>query len=346
MRFDFFQPGRDPEPEGWEDFRRARELTAIWSYDVIRASFDGSWARPLLCVARDGERVVGAVGALRSGRGPFLLDVRLPAHSNGPTWVLPDGAEGRAVIRGFERAARKEFGPWLAGVVYRMVTEPALPLVARRGAVVRHSPGTTLLPVRWTSADGWLATLSGSRRASLRRQARRVEQDGTLRVETGAGRTDLDPAELADLHERQAVRITSRPAPAGRGPAALAGRLLARPAAAFDRRLPLPAAYFAELIRRDDVWTVSYHDEDRLIGVAVVYDHPVTPMYGPFAALTPAEGGRKDLFFYSYTRIVEHAVAGKAESLYAGRGFVDEKRSLGFEYLPMRLVAVPRWALG
>ncbi|MFI7128840.1 GNAT family N-acetyltransferase [Nonomuraea sp. NPDC050153] len=345
MRFDFFQPDRDPEPAGWEDFRRSRDLTAIWSYDVIRASFDGSWARPLLCVAREGERVVGAVGALRLGRGPLLLDVRLPAHSNGPTWCLPDGAEGRAIIRGFEQAAVARFGRRLAGVVYRMVTEPALPLVARRGAVVRHSPGTTQLPVRWTSAEEWIATLSRNRRSTLRRQLRRIEGAGTLRVLEGSGRTDLDPAQLAELHERHAARVAARTVQ-GNGPGAFLGRLLARPAASFDRRLALSVAYFAELTRRDDVWTVSYHEGERLLAFAIVYDHPVTPMYGPWAALPADEGGRKDLYFDSYARIVARAAAGKAERLFAGRGFVDVKCSLGFEYLPMRLVAVPRWAIG
>ncbi|MEU6711322.1 GNAT family N-acetyltransferase [Nonomuraea sp. NPDC046802] len=333
MRFDFFRPGRDPEPTGWEDFRRSRELTAIWSYDVIRASFDRSWARPLLCVIRDGERIIGAVGALRLGRRPLVLDVRLPAHSNGPTWCLPDGADGRAILRGFERAAKAEFGWRLAGVVYRMVTEPALPLVARGGAVVRSSPGTTQMPVRWAATDGWLATLSRSRRSDLRRQIRRIEQDGTLRVVEGSGRGDLDPVELAELHERHAARVTAR--------TVSQSRIIA----SFDRRLPLPAAYFAELTRRDDVWIVSYHEGERLLAFAIVYDHPVTPAYGPWAALTAEEGGRKDLYFDSYARIVAHATAGRAERLFAGRGLIDVKRSLGFEYLPMRLVAVPRWAI-
>ncbi|MCF6473326.1 GNAT family N-acetyltransferase [Nonomuraea sp. MG754425] len=345
MRFDFLQPDRDPEPPGWESFRRDRDLTAVWSYEVIRASFDGSWARPLLCVAREGERVAGFLGALLLGRGPLLLDVRLPAHSNGPTWCLPDGAEGRAIIRGFERAAAAEFGRRLAGVVYRMVTEPALPLVARRGAVVRRSPGTTRLPVRWTTSDEWIATLSRNRRSTLRRQLKRIAQDRTLRVAEGSARTDLDPAELAELHERHAARVTSRTGP-GNPPAGLLTRLLARPAAAFDRRLTLPAAYFAELIRRDDVRTLSYHQDERLLAFAIVYDHPVTPMYGPWAALPADEGGRKDLYFDSYARIIAHAAAGRAGLLFAGRGFVDVKTSLGFEYLPMSLVAVPRWAIG
>ncbi|WP_219510664.1 GNAT family N-acetyltransferase [Nonomuraea ceibae] len=334
MKFSFLQPGRDPEPDGWEDFRRGHDLTAIWSYDVIRASFERSWARPLLCVVHESGRIVGAVGAIRFGRGPLVLDVRLPAHSNGPTWCLPGGAEGRELIRGFERAAAAEFGWRLAGVVYRMVTEAALPLVARAGALVRQSPGTTQLPVRWPARDGWIATLSRNRRSTLRRQIRRIEEDGTLTVVEGNGRTDLDPAELARLHERHAARLTAPTTPRG------------WVAAALDRRLPLTAAYFAELIRRDDVRTVSYHEGDRLLAFAVVYDHPTTPMYGPWAALPAEEGGRKDLYFDSYVRIIAHATAGRAERLFAGRGFVDVKRSLGFDYLPMRLVAVPRWAIG
>ncbi|MFI6298001.1 GNAT family N-acetyltransferase [Nonomuraea sp. NPDC050790] len=298
---------------------------------MIRNSFAGSWARPLLGVFRDGDRVTGAVGAVcrglrttRSPRAPLFLDVRLPAHSNAPTWCLPEGADGRELIRTFERAAVAELGWRLAGVVYRMVTEPALPLVARRGAVVRQSPGTTELSLAWSTVDGWIGTLSRNRRSTLRRQIKRIAQDGELNVREGSARRDLDPAELAALDERHAARLSS----------------------SFDPRLPLSPAYFAALLGREDVWTLSYHHDGRLLAFAMVYDHPVAPAYGPWAALPPEQGGRKDLYFDSYARIVAHASAAGAKSLFAGRGFLDVKRSLGFAHLPMKVVAVPRWAVG
>ncbi|MBB5076766.1 GNAT family N-acetyltransferase [Nonomuraea endophytica] len=298
---------------------------------MIRSSFAASWARPLLGVFRDGDRVTGAIGAVcrglwptRSSRPPLFLDVRLPAHSNAPTWCLPEGADGRELIRSFERAVAAELGWGLAGVVYRMVTEPALPLVVRRGAIVRQSPGSTEMDLGWSSADGWISTLSRNRRSTLRRQIKRIAQDGELRVREGSARRDLDPAELAALDERHASRLSS----------------------SFDPRLPLSPAYFAALLGREDVWTLSYHHGEKLLAFAMVYDHPVAPMYGPWAALPPEQGGRKDLYFDSYARIVAHATASGAKRLFAGRGFVDVKRSLGFEYVPMKVVAVPRWAIG
>lgn len=339
MLMELVNPCEDPEPRGWEGFRQAEGLSAIWAHDVIAASCDGAWTRPLLAVFRDDEGVAGAVGAVytslpprtrrfpRPRREPLLLDVRLPGHSNAPTWHFSDRvAPGtrRLLIRRFERAARQHLGWGLAGVLYRMVTEPQLAAVARRGAVVRDSPGSTVMPLRWTSAQEWIGSLSRNRRSTLRRQLKRIAASDDLTVTEGSARTDLDPGELAELNRRHTARLAAR----------------------FDPRPPLPPAYFAALLRRDDVTVISYHAGGRLLAFAVVFDHPASPAYGPWAALQPEEGGRKDLYFDSYARIVGRVLARDAKELYGGRGFVEVKKSLGFSYVPMKLVAVPRWAMG
>lgn len=338
MHLDVVDPCEDPEPPGWEDFRRAEGLPAIWAYDVIAASCAGSWTRPLLGVFRDGERVTGAVGAvylgLRRGarlprprREPLLLDVRLPGHSNAPTWHFSPGIpleSRRLLLRRFERAARRRLGWGLAGVLYRMVTEPRLAEVARGGAIVRESPGTTLMNLPWTSTEEWIRSLNRGRRHSLRTQIRRVAAADDLDVTAGRSRSDLDPGELAELNRRHTARLTPR----------------------FDPRPPLPAAYFAEFLRREDVTVLTYRAARRLLAFAVVFDHPVAPAYGQWAALPPEAGGRKDLYFDSYARVVGHALAAGAERLFAGRGLTEVKGSLGFGYVPMKLVAVPRWVMG
>ncbi|GAA2281634.1 GNAT family N-acetyltransferase [Nonomuraea roseoviolacea subsp. roseoviolacea] len=340
MHLELLDPCHDPEPPGWEDFRQAEGLTAVWAYDVIAASSEGSWARPLLAVFRDGPRVAGVVGAVcvglrlpnstrqpRPRREPILLDVRLPAHSNGPTWHFAEDVtpETRArLLRGFERAAREHLGWGLAGALYRMVTGPCLPLVARRGAFVRESPGSMVMPLRWSSVDGWLGSLGKGRRQELRRQGRRIAEAAGVVVDQGTARPDLDPSEMAELNRTHTARLAAR----------------------LDPRADLPAAYFAALLRREDVNVISYRSGERLLAFAIVYEHPDAPVYGPWAALRPEEGGLKGLYFDSYVRIVRSAVEAGRKQLLCGRGMADVKRSLGFDYVPMALVAVPRWAMG
>ncbi|NUW39719.1 GNAT family N-acetyltransferase [Nonomuraea rhodomycinica] len=340
MHLELLDPCRDPEPPGWEDFRQAEGLTAVWAYDVIAASSEGSWARPLLAVFRDGPRVVGTVGAVcvglrlpnstrppRPRREPILLDVRLPAHSNGPTWHFAEDVtpETRArLLRQFERAARQHLGWGLVGALYRMVTGPSLPLVARRGALTRESPGSAVLPLRWSTVEEWLASLGKNRRKSLRRQIAAISADTDLTIHEGRGRTDLDPVELAELNRRHTARLASR----------------------LDPRAPLPASYFASLLRRDDVRVISYREGGRLLAFTIVYEHPTSPVSGPWAALRPEEGGRKDLYFETHVRIVRQAMEAGVKQVLFGRGRLEIKRSFGFEYVPMSLVAVPRWAMG
>jgi hypothetical protein len=340
VKVSLLDPCRDPEPPGWEEFRQAEGLSAIWAYDVIAASSEGSWARPLLALCHDGDRVAGVVGAVYIGlrrpgsgrlprprREPLLLDVRLPGHSNGPTWHFSDEvphATRHELLRRFERAARRHLGLGVAGALYRMVAEPQLPLVARRGAITRQSPGSTVMSLPWSSVEGWIGSLSRNRRSTLRRQTRKIAGAADLVVTEGRARRDLDPAELAALNRTHTGRLASR----------------------FDPRPDLPPAYFAALLAREDVSVISYHAADRLLGFAIVFEHPTAPIYGPWAALRPEEGGRKDLYFDSYARIVAGAVEQGGKRLFGGRGMIDVKLSLGFEYVPMKLVAVPRWAMG
>jgi len=333
-------PCGDPEPDGWEAFRQAEGLTALWAYDVIGASSEGSWARPLLAVFREGRRITAVIGAVYLGlrapgssraprprREPIVLDVRLPGHSNGPTWhfsgEVPFEAR-RAMLRLFERAAARRLGWGLAGTVYRMTTEPESPLVVRRGAVVRDSPGSTIMPLSWTSAEEWIGSLSRSRRSDLRRQLRRIEKTDDLVVTTGTARSDLDPVELAEMNRRHTARLAAR----------------------FDPRAPLPAAYFDRLLRREDVSVTTYHAGGRLLAFAILFEHETTPVFATWAALGVEDGGRKGLYFDAHARLVRKSIEEGRKELLCGRGQVKVKTSLGYEHVPMKLVAVPRWVMG
>ncbi|MEU7002200.1 GNAT family N-acetyltransferase [Nonomuraea sp. NPDC046570] len=340
MKLDILHPDTDPEPAGWEDFRQTEHLPAFWAYDVIAAASAGSRARPLLTVFRDEGRIVGAVGAIYFGlrlpgstraarprREPLVLDVWLPGHSNKATWhfsreVTPEAR--RTMLREFERAAARHLGWGLAGVLYRMLTEPELTLVTRRGSISRDSLGTSVMDIQWSSVDGWLGSLSKTRRKSLRRQIRAVTQATDLRVEEGTARHDLDPAEMSELNRLHTTRLAPR----------------------RDLTKLLPAEYFAAVARRDDVTVISYHDEGRLLAFNTLFHHPTAPISATWATLPVAAGGRKDLYFDLYARLVRRMADEGAKQLYCGRGRVELKRSLGFDYVPMKVLVVPRWAMG
>lgn len=333
MNFELFDPCQDPAPEDWEDFRKAEGLTALWAYDVIAAASRASWARPLLAIAREEGRIAGAVGAVYLGlrlpgsaraprprREPLLLDVRLPAHSYGPTWHFRTGVPVREALRLFERAAAKELGWGLAGVTYRMLTEPEH--VARRGAILRDSPGGTTMPILWSSVDGWLGSLDKKRRSELRRRNRRIAEE--LAVTAAWARTDLDAAEMAEMNRKHTERLAVR----------------------HDPRSPLPPDYFASLLGRDDVYVISYRDEGRLLAYSIVFDHETSPLHGTYAALRPEEGGRGHLYFDAYLQALRRVTEDGKKELHGGRGAVDIKQELGFGYVPMSFAVVPRWSMG
>lgn len=205
-----------------------------------------------------------------------------------------------------------------------MMTEPESPMVVRRGAIVRDSPGSTVMPLSWTSAEEWIGSLSRNRRSVLRRQLRRMEKADDLIVTTGTVRSDLDPVELAEMNRRHTARLAAR----------------------LDPRAPLPAAYFDRLLRREDVSVTTYHAGERLLAFAILFDHGTTPVFATWAALRPEDGGRKDLYFDAHARLVRKVIEDGKKELLGGRGLVEVKKSLGYEYVPMKLVAVPRWVMG
>lgn len=225
-------------------------------------------------------------------------------------------------MRAFERGARRYLGWGLAGAVYRAVIGDD---VDRDRAIVKDSPGSTILRLNWDSEDGWLKSLSKSRRGDIRRQARLVDADETTIIKQGMGRKDLDPELLARLNTAHTTRLGAR----------------------FDPRFPLTASWFERMCVRDDVSVISYHDpDDRLMAFSMLFDHETTPQHGPWAALRPEEGGKKHLYFHQYVLTLRKVIGDGRKELLGGRGMVDVKQSLGFEYIPMRMIAVPRWAMG
>jgi hypothetical protein len=339
MTVELYDASRDLEPPGYREFQRSERLTAAWSYDVLQALSRSTWAPVLLAQLRDGPEVCGVVCAvylgLRRGgrpsprREPLLLDVRVPGYAHCPGWHFASrvpAEQRRELLRAYERAAVRWLGLGCVGAAYRGVTEHDLPLLTRRGAICQQSATSGIMPITWSSVDGWLKSLRKSRRTDLRRQSRIVAASGDLRVDFGPGRTDLDPEVVATMHRAHVARLGSR----------------------LDPRAPLPASYFAALYGHEDVITLSYRDHnDRLLAFGGLLDHPVSPRIGTWAALRPAEGGRKHLYFDHYMRLIHYVIeSGGRKELSAGQGMFEVKQSLGFRPLPMYRMAIPRWAAG
>jgi hypothetical protein len=261
---------------------------------------------------------------------PRWADAYLPALGGHPAVVFASELavdDRRAALRSVERALSRYLGIGLLGVVYRVVESAVLPVVTGPGRLVRPTLATTVLRNRWSDVDGWLASLGRERRQGLRRYARKFERDRSLAVEFGAGRTDVDAPELATLlaaHQRR----------------------LGTPA--FDHRTPLAGAYLDAFVRRPDVYTLTYRDAGtgRLLGFNTLIDHPRSPVLHHWAALPVNEGGRYNLYFDCYLRCVRHMIEQQREELFAGRGLLDVKTSLGFVPEPRYAIVAPRPVIG
>ncbi len=145
-------------------------------------------------------------------------------------------------------------------------------------------------------------------------------------IRGGPGRDDLDAVAIAHLINRHRAGF---------------GRL------PMDPRTPVAAAYLDRFLRRPDVHTLTYHDQDgRLLAVHTMLDHPHTPVSQHWAALREADGGRPNLYFDNCVRAVRYTVRHGRARLSSGRGLLDVKRTLGFATRAVYSVAVPRPVMG
>jgi hypothetical protein len=330
-------PRTDPEPPDWEAFRVAEVLPVPWDYGLLGVESRTSPSPNLLAVVRDDGILVAAVSAMlcrphggeRPGPvggvarlGPRWLEVQNAWLSGYPAWAFAEHLDERArkeVLRRFERAICRYVGLGCLGVVYRVVP-------AELTGLVREAVPTMVLRNDFGSYEDWLASLSKSRRSSLRGIAKKVAADPDIEVCTASGRTDLAGAELAELLRTHRARH---------------GKVK------FDSRGAVSAEYLDLLVRREDVYTTTYHDgAGRLIAFTDMLDHPVIPLSQHWAARDFEDGRPKHLYFDFISRTVRQMIEGNRKSLSVGRGLSEVKSTLGFEPRPLRAVIVPRPVAG
>jgi hypothetical protein len=339
-------PRHDPEPADLAAFVAAEGLMPLWSYDLSGIASWNSWTPTLLGMVRSGSRLVTVICAVTlcpvvrgrfapAGPGPVprILDVRQPFNGHTHSWhvaaEVPE-TERADLFAAFERAAFRRLGPTCLGVVYRQATAADLPMLRRRGRVLRRLTrpavpvmGTSVMNVAWSGVDGWLATLRKSRRGDLRRQVRRLAEDPDLVVRFDFGRTDVDTVAAARLLRAHHLRYNN-------------GRI--------DRPQPTPS-FLDRFVRRPDVGILTYTDRSgRLVGYGtLMWTGRFGAIIGQWAALRPEDGGHQHLYFDMYHRFVSRAIEDGRTTINAGRGMGEVKADLGFADEPMYTVVSPRW---
>jgi hypothetical protein len=337
-------PRVDPEPADWAAFRTAEQLPVPWDYGLLGIESQGSPSPNLLTVVREGGELVGAVMTMvcRPSRGkrpgpvggvaklgPRWLEVQHPWLSGYPAWAFAerlDAVARKEVLRAFERAVCRYAGLGCLGVVYRVVTPETVPLVSGRGRKVVDAVPTMVLRNDFGSLDDWYASLTRSRRSSIRGQVKKVAADPGVVVRGDFARNDLDAEELAGLLLAHRARMGT---------------------VKFDSRGPVREEYLDALVRRPDVLTTTYHDDSgRLLAFTTLLDHPVIPLHQHWAARPVDEGRPKHLYFDVNVRLIRHMIEGNRKSLSLGRGLGEVKSSLGFAPQPLLAVVVPRPVAG
>jgi uncharacterized protein len=160
-----------------------------------------------------------------------------------------------------------------------------------------------------------------------------------LEVRTGFARDDLDPVELATMLNHQRAEDDAR-AWANGQPRRFGGVVH------VDTRTQVTSAYLDHFVRRSDVDTMTYHDEDGgLVAFNTLIDHPTrADMY--HWAVAPDREDAADLYADCYARRVRYAADHGRRELSAGRGLLDVKERLGFGTRELHTVAAPRPLLG
>src|SRR5439155_26876369 len=88
-----------------------------------------------------------------------------------------------------------------------------------------------------------------------------------------------------------------------------------------------------------DVCAVAYRERSgRLLGAGVILDHLRRPLWLSWGAEPVEEGGRRNLYFDLFGRVVELTVAQGRQAIVLGKGMADLKADLGARLVPQYAV--------
>jgi hypothetical protein len=310
-----------PVPVAWNEFADRERLLPMWRSEVLAAAdWCGTGRASMVLVRRDAEEAPVALfhavhPGVRWGRfvgpGPVgrraVAICRLAASTNGAGVAfaagLPTG-ERAGAVRAFESALGRGLP-----IAYREVTAEDLPVLGGGRRLRRPLAPRMVLTNGWTDVDGYLRSLNAKWRSQLKK-IRRTVADVRCAVEA---RVDAD--EAAWLLETVRMRYARR----------------ARP--------PVPARYLDLLMGHPDISVLAYRGADgRLLGYSLVHDDGDRLLLILWGARRETDGGRRDLYFDQYLRLVEWMIRAGRRSLVLGKGMAGIKARYG-------AVPVPLWGL-
>ena len=335
LRVELFPAAVAEAPPGWAEFVTAQGLAAMWEWPMVSALARVHRSAVVGGLVLDGSRVFGVMTArfsgarLGRGRTPLLgvfdVDCVLSPSLPGIMLATQDDPASRVAalteaVRAVRVAARRRYGRRLAGVMLRQVDSELLPALVGRAAIVREGGPIAVFRNRFSDFDDYLASLSYSRRKSLRQMVRKVERNPELCI---ASTTDgdvvaprLTAAQVCALHRHTVDKHHTR--------WWLRKRVIERTVA--QSQLDNPRIHW-----------ITYHDRaGTLLRYESTWDHPTMPYLGVGGALDVAD--RSFLWFHRNMHLVRWTIETGRSGFFSGQGSISAKATLGYE--PVRQFAV------
>jgi hypothetical protein len=311
-------------PAAWDEFVERERLLPMWRSEVIAAADWCSPHRASMVLVHRGSPEAPVALFHADHPGPrwrrfarpapvgrrALVICRLAASTNSAGAVFAAGLpveEKRAAVRAFERALGRGLP-----VAYRELTADDLPVIGRPGRLRVPLGPRMSLSNQWSDVEGYLRSLPAKWRSQLRRIGETVAADAGVTCTTEAR---VDAAEAAWLLEVVRARHGNP----------------ARP--------PLPARYLDRLMAQPDVDVLAYRDGGgRLLAYTLVHDDGERLLMIVWGARRRTDGGRRDLYFDQYLRLVDRMVRTGRKRLVLGKSMTDIKARFG-------AVPVPLWGV-
>jgi GNAT acetyltransferase-like protein len=322
-------PLTDPIPAAWDDFVATERLLPLWGSQFLRtAAWCAQTPSSMVLVTEAGNSEPVALfqarhpGLLRPTRfvrpGRFpelsLADCRTPPVAVGAGMAFAAGAgaaERSAAVRVFEAALRRRAGIGGLAIAYRELEPELLPMVATGRRIRLRLGPRMVVRNRWSDPDDYVGTLARKWRSQLKKIHHTIRSDATINVDVVDTIPPADACWLAELvRRRHLLRAIPRP--------------------------PLPARYFAHFAALPNSRFLTYRDANgRLLAYTALLEHGREMVLGWWGSLDLADGGRANLYFDQYLRVIRHMIQTGRERLVLGKGMEHIKIRYGAHPEPL-----------